>query len=169
MESSFTLMLLQIETVGPEGYKLIWVFLTLGLMVLVTWAVVRKKWHSRFWLKSIKVEALKNKVYHPETIILSVTNKQTKSIVIESVSLVFKGFKNKRSFVITRVGGKKIYPLFLEGIKKHTIVLALVPFYSKFPELEKMARLRIEVNIEKGRIYRSRFLLLKPTLFRSNR
>jgi hypothetical protein len=162
-------ILLQIETVGPEGHKLIWVFLILVAIAFAAWVVLRKKGHSWLSFNTLKVEIQKNKIYHPETVTLSVKNKRTKAVVIDSVNLTFRGFNKKRSFKITQVAGKKIYPLFLEAGNNHTIVIALASFYSKFPKLKKMARLRIEVNTKQGKTHKTRYLLLKPTLFRSNR
>lgn len=162
--------ILQIETVGPQGDKLIWVFLILVIIGITAFILTRKNHFSIFsFRKKIIVTIQKNKVYHPSVIQLNIENKSKKAIVIEHPVIRFKSGRKNIAFKIKAVNARVIYPLFLEIGKTHQLPVALEPFYDYNPKLKKFSRLRIEFKYDKEKQKKTRYLLLKPTFFRSER
>lgn len=162
--------ILQIETVGPQGDKLIWVLLIMVAIALMAYFFVRK---SSFNLPSFKskviVKAEKNKIYHPTVIHLKIENRKKKAIVIEHPVVRFRRGRNTKAFKIRAVNARSIYPLYLEANKTHELAVALEPFYEYDPKLKKFSRLRIEFIYDKEIQKISSYLILKSTLFRSAR
>jgi hypothetical protein len=160
---------LQIETVGPQGDKLIWVFFVAILIGLIVFFLNKK---STFTLPSfrqkVSIKAEKNRVYHPTVIHFIIENKKKKAIDIEHPVVRFKHWRRTKAFKIKSVNAKKIYPLYLEPGKSHELSVALGPFYEYDKKLKKFSKLRIEFNYGSKKLS-SRYLLLKPTLFRSER
>ncbi|HPR30896.1 MAG TPA: hypothetical protein PLK12_02320 [Prolixibacteraceae bacterium] len=158
-------VLLQIETVGPEGYKLFWVFLVLLVLAVSALLLMNRKIRETLFPARVGASAEKNKENQPETITLTVNNREKKAVVIESLTFVFVQFRKRRSFTIKQVAGRSIYPAFLEAGKKHNVVISLSPFYERIPELKKMKRLYLEVNMENRKRLRTRPVFLRSTLF----
>lgn len=162
--------ILQIVTVGPQGDKLIWVFLILVIIGIVAFLLTKKTHFSFFsFRKKVFVTIQKNKVYHPSVIQFKVENKGKKAIVIEHPVIRFKRGKTSNAFKIKAVNTRDIYPLFLEAGKIHELSVALEPFYNHKSGLKKFSRLRIEFKYDKEKQKKTRYVLLKPTFFRSER
>lgn len=161
--------LLQIETVGPEGHKLIWVlFIVLALLAL---ALIGKKRKLKFSIRNpfksdISVYLTKNKTYRPETIHLKIENGSKKAIVIEHPVIRFKRTSQNRAFKIKAVNSSKIYPLFLEAGQSHQLPIDLKAFYDFNKELKKFSRIRIELRYDQNKAINTRYVLTKSTLFR---
>jgi hypothetical protein len=161
MTSSF---LLQIETVGPEGHKLIWVLLFLLLFgaIVYFWKMPIPHFSK---MPGLRLLVEKNKVYHPTTLFFKVENKGKKAIDLEQPVIRFKNYITEKAFKIKGVNAAAIYPLYLEPGKSHELVVALQPFYDHAPALKKFQRVRIEISYQ-GKKLKSAYLLLKPGLFR---
>lgn len=160
--------LLQIEIIGPQGDKLVWVFLFVALIVALVFFFNKKRtfaWPSL--INRVLVSIEKNKVYHPTTIQLKVVNKTAKAIVIENPIIRFKRGKTTSAYKIKKVNAKNIYPLYLEPAKTHLLPVDLDPFFEYNPKLKKFNRLRIEFTYNQNKQKSSNYLLLRPTLFRS--
>lgn len=165
----FLYPLLQIETVGPEGEKLLWIFLVLLLLGLFTFVASKKGFINRFsYSSSVLLSVEKNKIYHPTSILFNIENKEKKSIIIQNPVLRFKRGSAEKAFKIKSVNTSSIYPLYLEPGKNHELSVALQPFYDFDKNLKKYSRLRIEFNYNQ-QFKKSNYLLLKPTLFRKEK
>lgn len=161
MISSF---LLQIETVGPEGYKLLWLVLLLFLiaaLVLLRKRVIRLSGNKQLLILQVET----NKIYHPTTIFFKVENRGKQALDLEQPVIRFKNMLKDKAFKIKGVNASSIYPLYLEAGKSHELVVALQPFYDHAPGLKKFHRVRIEIS-HQGKTIKSSYLLLQPGLFR---
>jgi hypothetical protein len=161
---------LQIEIIGPQTDKLVWIILAIIAIALLAYYFSRK---PSFKMPSFKngliIKAEKNRVYHPTVIHIKIENKTKKSIIIEHPVVRFKRRRNTKAYKIKAVNARNIYPLYLESGKTHHLPVALEPFYDYDHKLKKFSRLRVEFKYNKGKEKKSKYLLLKPTLFRSNR
>ena len=165
----FFYTLLQIEMVGPEGEKLVWIFLVLLFVGLFAFVLRKKRFiNLGTFNSSVTLQIEKNKIYHPTTILYEIENKGKKPIVIQNPVVRFKHFKNEKAFKIKAVNTATIYPLYLEPGKIHELAVALQPFYNFDSDLMKYSRLRIEFNYNQ-QFKKSAYLLLKPTLFRKEK
>ncbi len=161
---------LQIEVIGPQSDKLIWIFLIIIIIGIIVYLFSRK---SSFKMPSfnsgVSIKTKKNRVYHPSVIHIEIENETKKAIVIEHPIVRFKRGRDTKAFKIKAVNARNIYPLFLEAGKTHQLPVALEPFYDYDRKLKKFSRLRIEFKYNKEKDKKSKYLLLKPTLFRSDR
>lgn len=156
--------LLQIETVGPEGDKLLWVLLI--MLLAGAFVFYWQRFSQLFGNKQILLQVEKNKVIHPTTLFFKVENRGNKAIDIEQPVIRFSNTLNEKAYKIKGVNASAIYPLFLEPGKSHELVVALQPFYDHTPTLQNFLRVRIEISYQ-GKKVKSSYLRLKPGLFRS--
>lgn len=168
MESNiFINAFLQVQTIGPEGNKLVWVFLVLVVILLFVLLIRMKKWNIKFpkFSAALSVSVHKNKIYHPTVIQLKVKNRSGKAIVINHPVIRFKKIRQTKAFKIKSVNTSAIYPLYLEANKTHELAVALKPFFDYDQKLKRYARLRIEFGYDGSKFKNTRYLLLMPTLF----
>ncbi|MBN2262423.1 MAG: hypothetical protein JW735_05885 [Prolixibacteraceae bacterium] len=160
--------LLQIEIIGPQGDKLIWVFIIIALIAVVVYLrMIKQKFSLQNFRKKVIVKVEKNKVYHPDAVHIIIENKTAKAIDIENPVIRFKLRSKSKAFKIKAVNTRNIYPLYLENGKTHHLPVSLEPFYNFDNSLKKFTQLRIEFNYNKSQSKKSRYILLKPTLFKS--
>jgi hypothetical protein len=165
--------LLQIETIGPEGDKLIWVFLTI-VLIIGLFFLLKGKFNSknkgifqRFsFSRGVKINLEKNKKLHPTVIHLNVINQSSKAITIQHPILRFKRGKNTKAFKIKGVNSSSIYPLYLEAKQTHKLPVLLQSFYDYDKKLKGFPRLRIECKYNENNLAKSSYLLLRSTIFR---
>lgn len=164
------LYLLQIETVGPESKKLLWLVLIL-IAIGITVFLSKKKFKLKLpHLKSvISVDIQKNKIYHPSVVHIAIVNKTTKAIIVQNPVLRFRRGRKTKAYKITSVKTKDIYPLYLEANKTHNLPVTLQAFYDHYKRLKRYSRLRVEFKYDDNRRRRSKYVLLKPTLFRKEK
>ena len=161
---------LQIQTVGPEGGKILWVILAIALIGLVLLFIKLKiKIPLPDFSKKVLVSIEKNKVYHPTIIHFTIVNKGSKSIVIQNPVLRFRRGRKTKAYKITSVKTKDIYPLYLEPNKSHNLPVTLQPFYDHYKRLKRYSCLRVEFNYSDSRFKKSKYVLLKPTMFRKEK
>lgn len=159
--------LLQIEMIGPQGDKLIWVFIIIALIAVVAFLWSKNREISlQYFSTKIKIRLEKNKVYHPDTIHIFIENQTSKSIDVENPVIRFKHGRKIKAFKIKAVNTRNIYPLYLENGKTHHLPVSLEPFYSYDSSLKKFSKLRIEFIYNKTQSQKSSYILLKPILFK---
>ncbi|HPR59617.1 MAG TPA: hypothetical protein PLF35_01650 [Prolixibacteraceae bacterium] len=162
--------LLQIEIVGPQGDKLIWLFIVMAIIAVVAYLfIIKRKFSLQNFNKRITVRVEKNKIYHPDTVHIIIENKTAKAIDIENPVIRFKHRRKSKAFKIKAVNTRNIYPLYLESGKTHHLPVALEPFYSFDNSLKKFSQLRIEFIYNKTQNQKSSYIVLKPTLFKKAR
>lgn len=169
MEDNFIkYSLLEVQTVGPEGNKLIWVFLIVIITGLLVLFIKNKKelLHFSVLKKTLLVKIDKNRLYHPSLILLKIKNRSNKAILVNHPIIRFKKRGKTKAFKIKTVNSSSIYPLYLEANKTHELPVALQAFYDYNSELKKYSSLRIEFTYDNKTLKKTRYLLLIPTLFR---
>lgn len=163
-------LFLQVQTIGPEGKKIVWIVLALFAIGIFYFLLQRKRKFS--WPRigsSIRIRVNKNKIYHPTVVTFSISNLDNKPILIEHPVIRFRRGKRKKAYKIKTVNSKAIYPLYLDSNKTHELPVSLQSFYDFDKKLKRMSRLRIEFNYNKNRFKSSKYILLKPTLFRKEK
>lgn len=159
--------LVQIETVGPEGGKILWAIPAILLITGITLIIKnREKIHLPEFRSSLKVSLNKNAVYHPTIITLEILNKSKKAVTIQNPVIRFRKGRRTKAFKIKAVNSSQIYPLFLEAGKTHVLPVSLQPFYDFDKKLKRLSRVRIEFKYDDHQAKSSKYVLLKPTLFR---
>lgn len=162
--------IIQIQTIGPEGHKLLFV-LAIVLVLVIVFFIVKKKISFTLpsWNSNIIVTLDKNKIYHPTVVTLSITNNSDKAIDIQHTVLRFKKARAKKAYKITSLKSKEIYPLYLEPNKTHSLPVTLQPFYDHYKRLKRYNRLRAEFQFDGSKTKCSRYVLLKSTIFRKEK
>lgn len=159
--------LLQIQTVQPDGDKLIWLLLILtGIGLAVYLYIRRKKIAFTGFRSSLAIELSKNKIYHPTIISLTIENRSKKPVTIHHPIIRFKKLRKEKAFKIKAVNSSQIYPLYLESGKTHVLPVGLDTFFNFDQKLKKFSRVRIEFKYDGDKNKKTRYLLLKPTFFR---
>jgi len=160
---------LQIETVGPEGYKLKWVLLAIVALIAL-YFLLRKAPSLTSIIKSpeLRFKVKKNKIYHPSTLYFEIENQSKIATDIQHPVIRFKKGRNTKAYKIKAVNASKIYPLYLEKGRKHQLSIALQPFYDFNPGLKKYNQVRIECSFNNSKLKKSKYLILFPTLFKKH-
>jgi hypothetical protein len=160
-------VILEVEMMQPDGDKVLWIMAVLLLLisVLIIFSNRNISFGQLFKSKEISIKVKKNRVFQPTTVLLSIENTKSQGIVIESIVLRFVHVTQQKAYKVTSVKGEKIYPLYLDGLGKHNIVIALEPFFAREPRLNRFIGLRIEANIEKKGPFKTSTLLLNRNPF----
>lgn len=161
--------LLQVQYIEPEGEKMIYVLLVAILIAVILFFIFKRKKLPKIninYSAPVKANITKNKIYHATIITLEINNRSKKGITIENPVIRFKRGRKEKAFKIKAVNSTQIYPLFLEAGKSHKLPVTLQPFYDFNKKLKRLSRVRIEFAYNKNRKKKTKYLLLKPTLFR---
>lgn len=159
--------------IGPEGEKLIWVFLALAILI-IGFFIVRNKGNKgkskketfvRF-PKKLLVQLEKNALYYPDNLTLTVKNTSNTDVDLDRPLLIFDNFWLKRKFKLKGVGNRQFYPLYLEKGKSHKLQIDLDGFYSHDKSLKKFPKAKVVVNSVKGKNLGSKSVFLRKTLFK---
>jgi hypothetical protein len=158
--------------VGPEGEKLIWVFIIVIVFAL-SFLIFRKrdkktaKVHKPlFQQKRVTVRLEKDKLYYPNNIKLTVENIGNKDLDLDRPLLILDNFWLKRKFKLKGMGNRTYYPLYLEKGKTHTLQIDLTRFYSHDKKLKKFPKAKILIFDVKGKRLGSKSVYLRKTLFK---
>lgn len=162
--------ILQIEIVGPEGYKLKWVLIVLVALIAI-FIFIRKMPSLASIIKpsDLRFRVKKNKIYHPSALYFEIENRGEKATVIQHPIIRFKKGSNTKAYKIKAVNASKIYPLFLEKGAKHQLSVALQPFYDFSPGLKKYNQIRVECSFDNSKMKKSRYMIIFPTLFKKHK
>ena len=157
--------------IGPEGHKLIWVFLVLLLVSLFfLWQLFgkRKKTGRKGFFKYTRVEIslVKDRLYYPDNLKLTIKNKGNTDIDLERPLLIFDSFWIKRKFRLKGTHNARIYPLYLEVNKTHILDIELNSFYQHDKKLKRYAKAKIILETVHGKRLGSKAVYLRKTLFR---
>jgi len=159
--------------IGPEGEKLIWVFLVLVLVILAFVVFFRKtakslKSSKKPLLKIQKVKILleKDKLYYPDSIKLKISNAGNTDIDLDKPLLVLDNFWLKRKFRLKGSENRIFYPLYLEKGKSHTLQIDLTRFYIHDKSLKIFPKAKVFVFNTKGKVLGSKSVYLRKTLIK---
>lgn len=160
--------------IGPEGHKLVWVFLVIialiGGIFLATANPFRKKEKKAktpfFQFSKVQVGLEKDALYYPDKLTLTVKNTGNADVDLDRPLLVFDNFWLKRKFRIKGMENRTFYPLYLEKGKTHTLRIDLDRFYGHDKKLKAFPKARVIVFDVKGKKLGSRSVFLRKTLFK---
>jgi hypothetical protein len=157
--------------VGPEGYKLAWLFVFLippVIYFLIKWIRIRKDGKKKPLLKytRVKISLDKDRIYFPDYLKLTIKNIGNSDIDIDRPLLIFGNFWIKRKFRLKGTNNNRFYPLYLVAGKTHSLQIDLNGFYNHDKKLVKYPRAKIIIFNVKGKRLGSQSVFLRKTLFR---
>ncbi len=158
--------------IGPEGDKLVWIFLILiaaGLSFLIFRKKDKKNSKAKkplFQNRKVNIKLEKDSLYYPGNLKLIVKNSGNIDIDLDRPLLVFDNFWLKRKFKLKGMGNRTFYPLYLEKGKTHTLQIDLTRFYSHDKSLKKFPKAKVYVFDVKGKRLGSKSVYLRKTLFK---
>jgi len=157
--------------IGPEGHKLLWlagIILLAGIVILFMWRPDKEKKRIKLsFLKrqKIKVQLLKDRLYIPGHLELTITNTGNTDVDINPPLLIFSGLWYNRKFKLKGTNNTSFYPLYLMKGQSHTLNIDLNRFYGFDKTLKRLPRAKIVVSNVKGKSVGSGKVLLRKTLF----
>lgn len=154
--------------IGPDGEKLVWLMLILivGIAVMIG---VRKKGKAKkpmFVREKVKVELVKDRLYFPDSVKLSVKNTGNVNLDLDRPVLVFDSFWLKRKFKLKGIDNRTLYPLYLEQGKVHTLNIDLNHFYSYDKKLKNYSKIKITVFNVNGKSLGKKSVFTRKTLIK---
>ena len=158
--------------IGPDGDKLLIIFLLIVISVLVFLLLNRsgKKGKARkplFQFRRIKVNLEKDRLYYPDVLTLTVKNTGNVDLDLDKPLLIFDNFWLKRKFKIKGMGNRTFFPLYLEKNKIHTLEIDINSFYVHDKRLKRFPKVKIIIFDVKGRrLGSSKSIFLRKTLFK---
>jgi hypothetical protein len=158
--------------IGPEGHKLVWVFMVLLLIVLAFYFLFTKikskigNSNPFFRVRKVKIEFKKDRLYYPDSLTMVVKNTGNVDVDLDQPLLIFDNFWMKRKFKIKGTGMHSFYPLYLEKGKPHSIQIDLNRFYDHDKTLKKFPKAQIVIKDVQGKKLGSRSVYLRKTLFK---
>ncbi len=170
---SSSLRLFAQNEIGPDGDKLVYIFLVLAALVagfILTGRPLRKTKDggrkSLFGNGRIKIELGKSTLYFPDRLKLTVKNTGKTDIDLARPLLVFENFWIKRKFRLKGSNNYVFYPLYLEKGKTHTLEIDLLRFYGHDDHLKKFPKAKIYLEDVAGKKLGSRAVFLRKTVFK---
>lgn len=168
---TFTLTVGAQNEIGPEGHKLLWFLIAMVVMVvgLLLSLKPRKKIQDArrflFRKRKISIQLIKDRLYYPDNLELSVQNTGNTAVDIDRPLLVFSNIWLKRKFRIRGTNNASIYPLYLDKGQSHTLNIDLNRFYGHDKSLKKLPKAKVIVSEVNGRKLGSSHVFLRKTLF----
>ncbi|RIJ48876.1 hypothetical protein D1614_10150 [Maribellus luteus] len=171
--SSFSFRLFAQNEVGPDGDKLVYIFLVLVALIagfIFTGRSSRKTKDGGgkplFGNGGVRIELGKSAIYYPDRLTLTVKNTGKTDIDLARPLLVFDNFWIKRKFRLKGSNNYVFYPLYLEKGKTHTLEIDLRRFYGHDDRLKKFPKAKIYLEDVKGKKLGSRAVFLRKTAFK---
>ena len=157
--------------IGPDGNKLIIVFLFIVALALVFVFMNRsgKKGKAKkpfFQFRRIQVSLEKDRLYYPDMLTLTVKNTGNVDLDLDKPLLIFDNFWMKRKFKIKGMENRTFFPLYLEKNSIHTLEIDLTRFYAHDKRLKRFPKIKITISDVKGRRLSSKSIFLRKTLFK---
>lgn len=159
--------------IGPEGEKLLWVFIILLVFPVVYLLVSRRKNKHKtktarplFNRENVRISLEKDALYYPDYLKLTVKNTGNTDIDLDRPLLVFDNFWLKRKFRLKGMENRNFYPLYLEKGKTHSLNIDLARFYRHDKSLKRFPKVKLLVTNVKGKKLGSRSVFLRKTLFK---
>lgn len=159
--------------VGPEGHKILWligVFIAIVVVLLVIVNPFKKKEPKKrepfFKNRKISVALVKDKLYYPDKLTLTVKNEGNIDIDLDQPLLELDNFWLKRKFKLKGMENRNFYPLFLEKGKTHTLQIDLNRFYGHDKKLKKFPKAKVVLSDVNGKWLASKSVFLRKTLIK---
>ncbi len=168
----YLLQVTGVNVKGPDGYAFLGILIALLLPILIYFTIRfsgkrGKTTEKRFFLRkhTLLLTLDKNKLYHPETLRMSVRNKGKTDVDIDRPMLVFSWYLLHRKFKLKGTEGYHFYPLLLEPGKVHELSIDLGHFYRYDPHLKKFPKITIVVNSVDRSCSVKKSVRIRKTLF----
>ncbi len=163
--------------IGPEGYKLLWLFG--AIILIITAGSLRNvfRFRNRTGYQSppspprtkgrsrLEVSLTKDRRFRPQKLTMVVRNIGKNDADLQSPVLLLKKYWITRRFVLKGINGQRIYPLYLEAGKTHQLVIDLALFFEHDRSLKRYHKSQVIVTDTKGRRFKSGNILLRKNLF----
>lgn len=152
--------------IGPEGSKIAWIFVAL-LVIFVLWLLFRKKGNKKQPLivrQRVKMDLVKDRLYFPDELKLTVKNTGNVDIDLDRPLLIFDNFWLKRKFRVKGMDNRTFYPLYMVKNYTHTLNIDLNHFYSYDKKLKRYPKVKIILFNVKGKRLGSNSVYLRKTL-----
>ncbi len=153
--------------VQPDGGKLL-VFFAVVALLTILFFVFRKKGSVRgrpiLARRKLTITLEKDRVYFPDYLKLTVTNKGNIDIDLDKPLLVLDNFWLKRKFRLKGMQNRIFYPLYLEKGKTHNLTIDLHGFYLHDKKLKRYPKATVHLFDVKGRRLGSKAVYLRKTL-----
>jgi hypothetical protein len=161
-----TLKLSAQNEVGPDGNKLIWVFVILAaiFIMIAVFRIKGKRKQPLIVRQKITVELEKNRLYYPDFLALTVKNIGNIDLDLDRPLLIFDNFWMRRKFRLNGIGNRSFYPLYLVKGHPHKLNIDLNHFYSHDKKLKNYPKVKIKIFNVKGRQLGSKSVYLRKTL-----
>ncbi|MBN1822469.1 MAG: hypothetical protein JW833_17235 [Prolixibacteraceae bacterium] len=157
--------------IGPEGHKLVWVLVVLlPLLAYLMYIFLKKSKNQKkktfFKRSKAEIVLVKDRLYFPDYLKLTIKNTGNTNIDLERPLLIFDNFWIKRKFRLKGINNAQIYPLYLEAGKTHTLEIDLNGFYRHDKKLKKYPKTKIICYSVEGKKLGSKSVYLRKTLFK---
>ncbi len=171
--SCFSFELFAQNEIGPDGKKLIWVFLIAlaAFIFIFLFGSVKKSTGTSnsgpfFKFRKIKIELTKDRLYYPDYLTMKVKNTGNTDIDLDRPMLIFDNFWLKRNFRIKGMNNRTFYPLYFEKRETHTLEIDLNQFYRHDKRLKRYPKIKIKLYDVKKRRLGSKSIFIRKTLFK---
>lgn len=162
------------KEIGPEGHKLLWFLLILvAAITLMLFFFRPMKLASQvgnflfvFRKKKITIELIKDRLYYPDELELTITNTGNNEVDLERPILIFSSIWLKRKFKLKGTNNASFYPLYLDKGQSHTLNIDLNRFYLHDKSLKKLPKVNVIVSEVNGQRLGSESVFLRKTLFK---
>jgi hypothetical protein len=166
---AFSERILAQNEIGPEGHKLVWILIVAVALAAIflfgTFKISGFVKKPLFKKKKVTVELMKDRLYYPDTLELTITNTGNTDVDIDTPLLVFSSIWLKRKFKLKGTQNNWFYPLYLMKGQSHTLNIDLNRFYGFDKTLKRLPKVKVIVSEAKGKKLGSRQVLLRKTLF----
>src|SRR5690606_18038258 len=117
-----------------------------------------------FARRKVAITLEKDRVYFPDYLKMTVTNKGNIDIDLDKPLLVLDNFWLKRKFRLKGMQNRTFYPLYLEKDKTHSLTIDLNGFYLHDKKLKRYPKATVHLFDVKGRRLGSKAVYLRKTL-----
>lgn len=158
--------------IGPEGHKLLWFLLVLVAAIVALFYFVKlpvfsqKKGGPFIKRKKVSITLVKDRLYYPDELVLTVTNEGNTPVDIDLPLLVLSSIWLKRKFKLKGTNNASFYPLYLDKGQSHSLKIDLNRFYAHDKTLKKLPKASVLVKEVEGKRLGSISVFLRKTLFK---
>lgn len=168
--TSLTLPLWAQNEIGPEGHKLLWLLLLLLAAIVALFYFVKlpvfsqKKGSPFIKRKKVSIALVKDRLYYPDELLLTVTNEGNTAVDIDLPLLVLSSIWLKRKFRLKGTNNTSFYPLYLDKGQSHSLKIDLTRFYSHDKTLKRLPKASVLVKEVEGKRLGTKSVFLRKTL-----
>ena len=114
----------------------------------------------------MSIALVKDRLYYPDELMLTVTNEGNTAVDIDRPLLVLSSIWYKRKFKLKGTNNASFYPLYLDKGQSHSLKIDLNRFYSHDKTLKKLPKASVLVKEVEGKRLGTKSVFLRKTLFK---